>query len=44
MVRDERGFTEFDLTSYSPVSNPDPDRELRGKVSLQHLFDYLSTR
>ncbi|MBD5259556.1 MAG: LTA synthase family protein [Bacteroides sp.] len=44
MVRDERGFTEFDLTSSSPVSNPDPDRELRGKVSLQHLFDYLSTR
>ena len=42
MVRDSRGFTEFDIAAARSVEGEDPARELRGQVTLQHLHDQLS--
>lgn len=44
IVRDDRGFTEYDIASDSAISGNDPSRCERGCVSLQQLYNDLSKR
>ena len=44
IVRDPRGFTNYDNVSQTPIAGADPRREEIGKAILQKLYDDLSKR
>lgn len=44
MFRDETGFTVYDNVSEQATDNPDADREHKGRIILQYLYDDLAKR
>lgn len=44
IVYDEKGFTDYDLTSRSAIEGADPDRTDIGRLTLQRLCDDLTRR
>ena len=44
MFRDATGFTVVDNVTDSAISNPDKDREHKGRIILQYLYEDLAKR
>lgn len=44
MFRDATGYTVVDNVSASAIDSPDPDREHKGRVILQYLYEDLAKR